>query len=201
MSIPTNEELTRFLAPLKGRVTMISFHDKETKVQVINFLTRCASRLKAQTRILDMDAFCSTQVQQLVDVKDSDFLDRAEILLPIHGFEAESLASLITSETEFLIIDDLNSLFSLASARSQSHQLFALMKILSYHARINGSWVFATAYRSVPTKPSKINKHSLGSLADLAIETLPGDGSITLKGPAESKWPDNEFVFGTHLET
>jgi hypothetical protein len=197
MSVPTNEELTGFLAPLKGQVTMISFHDKDTKIRTINFLTRCASKLKTQTRILDTDAFCSIQVQQLVDVKNSDFLNRAQILLPIHGFEAESLASLISSNIGFLIIDDLNSLFSLASARSQSHQLFAMMRIISYHARINESWVFATAYRSASNKPSKTNKHSLESLTDLTLETLSGEGSIALKGSAVSEWPDNEFVFGT----
>ena len=200
MRVPTDEELTSFLAPLRGKVTIISFHDKDTKVRTFTFLTSCASKLKAKMQVLDMDAFCSIHVQRLVDVKNSEFPTGMEILLPIHGFSTESLASLIPS-TEFLIIDDLNSLFSLSSASSQSHQLFAMMKLISYHARINDSWVLATAYRSAPTKLTKTNKHSLESLADFALEATSRDGAITLKGAAVTGWPDDGFAFETHLET
>lgn len=173
----------------------MSFHDKDTKIRAINFLAGCASRLAIETRILDMDAFCSTRVQHLVDNTNIGFLDSTRLLLPSHGFDLESLPSLISSRTGLLILDDLNSLFSLASTKSESHQLFAIMKIISYHARITKSWVIATAYRSDWNRPAKTTQRSLESLADLTLESRSEDGST--KPKAASGKPNAFDLFGS----
>jgi hypothetical protein len=166
----------------------MSFHDKDTKMRTIKFLAGCASRLAIETTILDTDAFCSTRVQELVYNTGGDFLDRTRLLLPSHEFGVESLPLLISSKTGLLILDDLNSLFSLASARSESHRLFAIMKIISCHARVNKSWVVATAYRSDWSRAPKTNRRSLESLADLTLESGAGG-------------PIGELLPEAHLET
>jgi len=175
LSVPTTEEAAAFLSPLKGRVALASFHDKDTKMRTINFLMACASKLRIETRILDTDAFCSTLISQLSDGTSGDFLDHTRIVLPANGFDVGYLPLLISSKTGLFIIDDLNSLFSLASVKSESHRLFAIMKIISYHAKMNKSWVIATAYRSDWNRTPNANQRSLESLADLILEGGTGD--------------------------
>ena len=163
------------------------------------FLARCASESWAQTSILDVDAFYAVHAQLLAENMTDRFLDGTKVLIPLHGFKAESLPSLISSMTSCVIIDDLNSLVSLASAKSQSHQLFAFMKMLSYHSRINESWAFATAYRG-EWNQQKPNRRSLESLGDVVIEAKLEGGSVTFESKGTG-WPDGELSLGAHLET
>jgi len=194
MSIPTKEQASRFLAPLNGSLAILLLHEIEAKVKLSRFILRCASVLSIDSTILDTDAFYCTNMERFAE--DGQYISKGEVqLLPERGFEVTSLVPLLSSKRQILIIDDLNSLYSLASDERKSQQLTILMKLLSHNARMNGSWAIATAYRAeLDHKQSAINQRSLTALGDLLIDTdIQGD-SIRLKSSSKGHWANDEFI-------
>jgi hypothetical protein len=193
MSIVTKEQTSRFLAPLKGKLTIMLLHDIQTKVELSRFILRCARMQSTDTVVLDADAFYCTNIDRFAE--DAQAIARTELLLlPEQDFEVSSLLPLLSSKRELLIIDDLNSLYSLATDGRKSHQLTIMMKLLSYNARMNDSWAIATAYRAdLGAKQGKANQRSLTALGDLLVDTEFRDDALRLKGRFNGRWPNDEL--------
>jgi hypothetical protein len=193
MSILTKEQASRFLAPLRGNFTILLLHDIQTKMELSRFILRCARLLSTDTTVLDADAFYCTNIDRFAE--DAQVMTKAEVLLlPEQDFEVNSLLPLLFSRRELLIIDDLNSLFSLATDGRKSHQLTILMKLLSYNARMNDSWAIATAYRTeLGAKQGKTNQRSLTALGDLLVDTDFRGGALRLKAGFKGRWPNDEL--------
>jgi hypothetical protein len=193
MSIPAKEQVNRFLAPLRGNLTVLLLHDVQAKIELSRFILRCASMRPMNMTILDADAFYCTNADRLTE--DARSITEAEVLLlPEKDFEVNSLLTLLSSKRELLVIDDLNSLYSLATDARKSHQLTILMKLLSYNARLNNSWVIATAYRTeLGAKQERANQRSLTALGDVLVDTDFRRGSLKLKGGFKGRWPNDEF--------
>jgi hypothetical protein len=193
MSIPTKEQTSRFLAPLRGSLSILLLHETQAKVNLSRFILRCASLQSIDTTILDADAFYCTNMERFAE--DAQSISRGEVLLlPERDFEVSSLLPLLSSRAQLLIVDDLNSLYSLASDTRKSQQLTILMKLLSHNARMNGSWAIATAYRTeLDNKQSAMNQRSLTALGDLLIDTDSHADSIKLKSSFKGHWTNGEF--------
>ena len=193
MSIPTKEQASRFLAPLKGRLAILLLHEVEAKAKLSRFVLRCASLQSVDSTILDSDAFYCTNMERFAE--DAQSIPKGEVLLlPERGFEVSSLVPLLSSKRQILIVDDLNSLYSLASDGRKSQQLTILMKLLSHNARMNGSWAIATAYRAeLDHKQSAMNQRSLTALGDMLIDTDTYGDSIKLKSSFKGHWTNGEF--------
>lgn len=197
MSIPTKEQASRFLAPIRGSLAILLIHDMQAKMDLSRFVLRCARVESLDTTVLDVDAFYCTNVDRFAE--DAQSIINAEVLLlPENSFEVSSLLPLLASRRAMLIIDDLNSLYSLATDVRKSHQLSIMMKLLSYNARLNGSWVIATAYwTEVRAREAKVNQRSLTALGDLVVDADSRDGSLTLKGESSGRWPNDELEIRT----
>ena len=118
------------------------------------------------------------------------------MLLPEQDFRVSSLLPLLASRRELTIIDDLNSLYSLATNGRKSHQLAILMRLLSYNARVNDSWVIATAFQTEldARQQQRTSQRSLTALGDLLIDTSFRGDVLKLKGAAiKDEWPNGEF--------
>jgi hypothetical protein len=193
MSIPTKEQASRFLAPLRGSLTILLLHDIQAKMELSRFILRCARLQSTDTAVLDSDAFYCTNMDRFAE--DARAITKAEVLLlPEQEFEVSSLLPLISSKRGLLIIDDLNSLFSLATDGRKSHQLTILMKLLSYNARMNNSWAIATAYRTeLGAKQGRANQRSLTALGDLLVDTDFREGALRLKAGFKGRWPNDEL--------
>jgi hypothetical protein len=195
MSIPAMAQVNSFLAPLKGRVAVLLLHDRETKMTLSRFLMRCAYIRAADTIILDVDAFYCTNTDLLTEKMNDNgrFLTKTEIvLLPEKRFKVSYLTPLVSSKTQILILDDLNSLYSLASSSRKSHELSVFMKLLSHNARMNNSWVIGTAYRTEGTAAST-NGRSLARLGDALVDTELRGGSLLFKASFKGYWSNDEF--------
>jgi hypothetical protein len=192
MSVPTKQEAGRFLAPLKGSVALLLLHDMQARMRLGGFMLACARLQGMETTILDSDAFYSANMGEFVEDVQSGL--RGEVLLlPEFGFEVDLLLPLLSSKKELVIIDDLNSLYTLATEGRNVHQLTIMMKLLSYNARVNGSWVIATAYRTEQVqRQTGRSQRSLTALGDLLIDTEFSAESMSLKGGFD-RWPDGAF--------
>ena len=193
MSVLTKEQAYRFLTPLRGNLTILLMHDVQTRMKLSSFLLRCASLQSADTTILDADAFFCTNIDRLPE--DGLSIARAELLLlPKQDFEVSSLLPLLSSKRELLIIDGLNSLYSLASDGRKSHQLTILMNMLSRNASSNKSWVVATAYRTEQSaRQGGTNQRSLAGLGDLLVDADLRGGSLKLRAGFKGRWPNDEL--------
>jgi len=193
MSIPTDEHASRFFAPLRGSLTILLLHDPRAKLPLGRFLLGCASLKPMNTTVLDADAFYCSNMDSFADYIQS--IPKGEaLLLPEREFEVNSLLPLLSSKRELLIIDDLNSIYSLASDGRRSQQLTIFMRLLSHNARMNGSWVIATAYRpELGQKQGAANPRSLTTLGDLLVDTDYQSGSFKLRAGFKGHWPNGEF--------
>lgn len=194
MSIPTKEQATRFLAPLRGGVATLLLHEIQAKLTLSRLVLGCAGALSLDTTILDSDAYYSTNMQGLAE-EAGLFLKGEVLLLPERDFEVASLLPLISSRRELVIIDDLNSLYSLASDGRKSQQLGIILKLLSYGARLNRSWVVAIVYRTeMGQKRGGANHRSLTAMGDQLIDTDLRGGSIRLRAGSKNCWTDGEYT-------
>ena len=192
MSIPTKEQAATFLAPLRGNLAILLLHETEAKVQLSRFVLRCASLQSMDTTILDADAFYCTNMELFAE--DAKSMKGKVLLPPERDFEVSSLVPLLSSKIQLLVIDDLNSLYSLASDGRKSQQLTVLMKLLSHNARTNGSWAIATAYRTeLGNRQGAINQRSLTALGDVLVDTDSHADSIRLKSSLKGHWTNGEF--------
>lgn len=193
MSIPTEEHASKFLAPLRGNLAILILHDARAKLPLCRFLLRCASLKPMHTTVLDADAFYCTNVESFAaDIQRES--NGEVLLLPEQDFKVSSLLPLLSSKIEFLIVDDLNSIYSLASEGHKAQQLTILMRLLSHNARMNGTWAIATAYRTeFGQRQGSTNQRSLTALGDLLIDTDFQGGSFKLKARFEGHWPNGEF--------
>ena len=142
--------------------------------------------------VLDADAFYCSNMDALAD--DGQPISKGEaLLLPERDFEVSSLLPLLSSKRELIIIDDLNSIYSLASDGRKSQQLSILMRLLSHNAKMNGSWVIATAYRAELGQKQGANLRSVTALGDLVVDTDYQADSLKLKAAFKGHWPNGEF--------
>ncbi len=188
MSVPTDEQASKFLAPLKGGLTVLLMHEAQAKLPMSRFILGCTSLRSIKTTVLDTDAFYCSNMDRLVD-KDGP---KGELLLlPEGDFHVSSLLTLLSSKSELLIIDDLNSLYSLASDSRKSQELTILMKLISLNARLNNTWALTTAYRADFEKKQGVQgARSLALLGDLLVDTKVDADSVILKGA----WAEERFV-------
>jgi len=155
-------------------------------------MLQCAGLQSLTTAVLDTDAFYCTNMDKLVDEPRSI---KGEVLLPpVTGFEVRSLLVTLSSKIDLLIIDDLNTLYSLASDTAKSQQLTILMKLLSHNARMNRTWVVATAYKTeLGRNQGATSRRSLAVLGDLLVETEVDGGSMKLNANLRD-WANGQFV-------
>jgi hypothetical protein len=192
MSIPTKEQAGRFLAPLRGSLTILLLHDIQAKMQLSRFILTCARLQSTDTTILDADAFYCTNIDRFAD--DAQSLTNARmLLLPEQDFDVSVLLPLLSSKWGLLVIDDLNSLYSLATDGRKLHQLSILMKLISWNAKMNKSWVIATAYRTEFGAKQRPNQRSLTALGDQLVDTDFREGSLRLRSGFKDWWPNGEL--------
>jgi len=192
MSIPATEQVSRFLAPLRGAFTILLLHETQARVQLSKFLLKCTTSQSTTSAILDTDAFYCTNLGALT--RNSEHKSDLLLLPPDQDFDATSLLPLVSLKAELLIIDDFNSLYSLASDTKMSHKLMILVRLLSHNARSNRSWIIATAFKSeLASSFASMNKRALASLADIVVDVEIRDGSLRFNSKSEGIWTAGEL--------
>ena len=197
MSVPTQRQAYAFLSPLRGRSSAFLVAGREENAMVTRFALGCLAGLKTKTVMLDTSCFYGTNIQVLTEGLPREFLERTIVLTVGDDTGPEvALTELIAKkEAKAILIDDLNSLNALMSSgeqKSSIHELFVLIRILSYHARINGVSILTTVYKSQRTDAN--SRRSLAAAADLQITTETDSSSIIFRCDGTDVWPSRRFV-------
>lgn len=190
MSVPNREQANDFLSPLKGGLTVLLLHDASTKMAVGRFLLECARALSLETVVVDSDAFYSSNITKLI----GDTSPTGEILLLPEGTLQIASFLPILSSGQLTVIDDLNSLYSLASDGRRSQQLGILIRMLSYNARMNNSWVLASAYTpSQQGRKAKLDPRSLTAVGDALIDAELTENRLRFRSVSSRPWTEGEY--------
>lgn len=156
-----------------------------------SFLLGCAARKSLRTTVVDSDAFYSTHMREFDTAAGSGQL----VLFPNRShLEARSLVPLISSRTELLVIDDLNSLYSMFSDARRSQQLAVMLRFLAYNAKVNASWVVATAYGADLERPGEASRWSVLTLGDILVDTKVSADSVMLTVGMGGPRPEAELL-------
>jgi hypothetical protein len=202
MSVPTVKQAYAFLNPLRGRSSAILVANRDANAAVTKFALGCLAESKVRTVLLDTSCFYGTNIQALTEGIPREFLERTTLLTIPEGARPEAVLTelMANPEAKAILIDDLNSLNALMSegdAKSSIHELFVLIRMLSYYARINGIVIFATVYKS--QRSDSNSRRSLAAAADFQIETETEPSSITFRCESVGVWPAKKFVATVRL--
>ncbi len=196
MRVPTLKQAYTFLTPLRGRSSIFSIADREENAVVATFTLGCLAGMRMRTLIVDTSGFYETNVEVLAKGLQKEFMERTRVLSIPDGAQPGCVfTSLIGKETKAIVIDDLNTMAALMSGgngRSGVHDVFTLMRILSYTARINGITVLATVYRNQRSDAG--SKRSLTAASDLRIALDVNRSETTFVCEEPDVWPNGRFV-------
>ena len=147
--------------------------------------------------MLDTSCFYETNIETLTEGLPKEFLERSTILTIKEDARPEEVLSelIAQKEAKAVLIDDLNSLNALMSSgvqKSSVHELFVLIRMLSYNARINNISILTTVYKGQRADAS--SRRSLAAAADLQITAETESSYITFRCDSAGVWPNKTFV-------
>jgi hypothetical protein len=205
MSVPTSGQAFAFLTPLRRRASVFISPTRTRNLEVVRFVLGCLAVSRTpRTLMFDTSSLYGQNAQELAGSLPKDFLQRSVLILPgEHRRIEDSMADILETKADAILIDDLNSLHYLLSSgtlRSGARALFSFLRILSYDARINNTSVIGTVYR--PERDFAVDrgtKRSLLAAADLQIRTDVERGRMTFRCNEIRSWPNDRFSAPSHF--
>jgi len=202
MSVPTLKQAYAFLTPLKGRSSAFLVPSRKGNRAVTTFALGCLAGLRMRTIMLDTSCFYGTNIETLTEGLPREFLERSMIFTVTEDTRPEDVLSelIAKKEVKAILIDDLNSLNALMSSggkKSGIHEVFVLIRMLSYNARINNISILTTVYMN--QKGDTSSRRSLAAAADLQIATEIESSRITFRCDSAYTWPNKKFVATVNL--
>jgi len=197
MSIPTERQAYAFLGPLRGNSSAFLVAGKKGNMIFTTFVLACVARLRMTALMLDTSCFYTSHIERLTSKLPRAFLERSRILTISEGKTPQDVISalLTREEAKVVLIDDLNSLNALmgrGDRTSSSHELFVLIRLLSYTARIHNTPVLASVYKSHGTNLN--SRRSLAASTDLQVNTEAKPSYIAFKCDKTGVWPNKSFT-------
>lgn len=188
-----------FLGPLRGLLSTFVLKDRPAGIEFCRFLFSCVSAGSGTFTVFDTDAFFASNSDAIAgDRRGGTAL---ELFIPEPGSDPQEAVPdfLAEARTEFLLVENINSLFRLFSSddRDSAGQKVAFtMAILSQFARTNGVGVLSTSYPS-----ARVEGLSRGRpLADLADATIPVDvqpSGVQFRCKGRSLWPGGPYLWSS----
>lgn len=178
-----------FLEPLVGVTTAFLLKDRGSKVALARaILPRLAER-DGGCRVLDLDAFFSSNIESVTTGVRGSGLKDIEIVLPEAGADIEAALAEVFADGRSLIIDSTNSLYHLLAYRgpkSASRKLAFLAAALSGWARANSRLVIANTYEREP--PILRRAGSFASFFDVVVSVSSQPHGLGLFCKKGSPW-------------
>lgn len=182
---------------MKGKTAAFRLIDRPSNLKLARALLGFLAREKGGCRLLDLDAFYSSNLENIAVGIDSEGLEGVEIMIPEPGSEVESfLASLFrTDDDKPILIDSVNSLYQLLSVRnprSATRKFAFFVSALAGWARSSGKPVIASIYDRRPA--IQRTSRSLTDGFDITVSASMRDRELTLKCERGSAWRGGTFL-------
>jgi len=186
-----------FLGPLEGRTVAFRVNDRPSNLKLARAVLGFLVREKRGCRVLDLDAFYSSNVESIAAGIDSEDLEGVEITIPEPGSETEAFLAtfLRTDNDKPLLIDSVNSLYQLLSMRnprSATRKFSFFISALARWARSNGGPVIASIYDRRPAMRRRASR-SLTDGFNISISTSMEERGLSLRCERGSAWRGGRF--------
>ncbi len=168
---------------------------RTSRILLAQFLLNCICVLNKKLLILDTNAFYASNSNLLVPRLGEDCLARVGLRIPAADTIQTTLTSSVFSSYEFLIIDDLNTIYHLMSTENRSaiRELTAMTRILSYFCRENGITVILVTYSAGEGLKKEVGKRSLFHMGDVSVSTKIDNNKIQFTCDHGEAWLNNTF--------
>ena len=147
----SEEEARSFLAPLTGRTTTFLQDSRRSNILFASTLMGALARAGSTCAVFDLDAFYSSNSDQIFLPSGPQAAERAVIRIPQPGASLEDeFSSLFKAKEKVVVVDSLNTLYHLLSQEdgsSRSRKLAFAAAGLSYFARTNARAAILSMYR------------------------------------------------------
>ena len=192
-----SEKTATLLRPLAGKTTAFLLIDRPSKLGLARALMPHLAAMGDGCRILDLDAFYSSNLSEITrDVPRTD-ARRIELIVPAAGSDIEStIAALFEDESDrTLVIDSTNTLHQLLvrqNPRSSSRDLAFAWAALSNRASSDSRVVLANTYEREPPVRRR-TKAPLSALFDVTVTVSRRVGGLDLSVRRGVAWPGKTF--------
>jgi hypothetical protein len=184
------------LALLTGRTTTFLMEDRQTNLEFARTIMGILSQTGDGSAIIDLDAFYSSNSDQIFRLLDPPATKASSIRVPEPGAEIErELSALFGVQQNTIIIDSLNSLYHLISPENTSlrgRKLTLAIASLSYFARTNARAVLLTMYRREGFTHGGTSR-SISSISDATMSVDIIGQELTLRSERGSVWSGGKF--------
>lgn len=185
-----------FLEPLAGKTTAFLLDDRPSNLGLATAIASLLAASRLRCRLLDLDAFYSSNLQTLTAGLERESLAGLEIDVPEPGSDTEAtLAALFTGQVGLTLIDSANSLYQLLSARNPraaGRKFSFFVSALSSWARSNGKPAIVSLYDRRPTIRRRASR-SLSDAFDNSISLSVGHEGLTFRCERGSAWSGGDF--------
>jgi len=186
-----------FLEPLEGRTTAFRVEDRPSNLRFAAAITRILASAGVGCRLLDLDAFYSSNLDILTAGVPRERLAGFDITVPEPGSDMDtSLAALfLGGDDRPLLIDSVNSLYQLLSAhnpRAANRKFTFFVSALSNWSKANNKPVVATVYDRRPATRRRASR-SLADAFDNSIAFSAKHDGLAFKCERGSAWRGGGF--------
>jgi len=189
-------EARSFFDPLTGRTATFVLDGRLSNLDFARTLAGLLAQTGDSCTVLDLDAFYSSNSDQIFSLLAPLDPRESTIRIPEPGSDIEGeLSKLFEARQRVVIIDSLNSLhhlISLEDGASRSRKLTFTVASLSYFARANGKAVILAMYRREGFYRSGKGR-AISNLSDITASVGIRDGELTIRNERGPAWPGGRF--------
>jgi hypothetical protein len=192
-----SEKTTALLGPLVGKTTAFLLSDRGSKLILARALLPHLVARGDGCRILDLDAFYSSNIEEIAGGVPRANMKRIELIVPGVGSDIEAtIADLFGDGSDrALIIDSTNTLHQLLAQqnpRPSSREFAFTCAALSNWAGANSRVVVANTYEREPPIHRRI-KMPFSRFFDITVSVSQRAGGLGLYCRRGDAWPGRSF--------
>ncbi|MGP8126024.1 MAG: hypothetical protein ACLQEQ_09240 [Nitrososphaerales archaeon] len=190
------QQARSFLAPFRGKTVTFLVDGRQANLSFVRSITSLTAMAARGLAIFDVDAFYSSNSDEILSALPLSAAKSTHIYLPEPGSSVETeLPRLFRTESEVFMIESLNTLyhlFSSSDASLRSRKLAFAVVGLSYLARTTGKAGLLIMYR----REKIMRAGGGGSISDLSDSTVSVEAvgsELLMKCERGTAWPEGRF--------
>ena len=187
-----------FLGPLHGKVVTFLVSNRDANLSLVRGISALSAAVAYNCTILDVDAFCSSHSDEIFSGLPQSVIKKTHIIVPEPGssIETEILLLLRRGNSNFFVIESLNTLYHLfgsSGASSKSRRLSFILFTLSYLTKTSNKMGFLIMYDQERLTRSSRNR-SISDFADITLSVQVIGSKLMMECLRGLTWPSGRFA-------
>jgi len=189
--------LRQFLEPMKGKTAAFRLNGRSSNLKFAAAVVGLLAGARMGCRILDLDAFYSSNLETLAANAPREGLSDIDLDIPEPDSDMEVILTelFLGDDNRLILIDSVNSLYQLLSARNPkaaSRKFSFFMSALSSWSSSNGGPAIATLYDRRPATHRRTSR-SLADSFDVSVSVASKPNGLAFRCERGSAWRGGSF--------